>query len=137
MFCVWINAILIFIHARWTQINFIYRNVILLNKKEWPIDWFIIYSFPGIFITSLYYTWKVRFTTVNCIIDPKMIQVTLLKGSVREKWKGVWLNAIKKRFWSILTLLLSVASIRRKLLKTSHTEERSDPYKLRKLQHTT
>ena len=136
MFCVWINAILIFIHARWTQINFIYRNVIL-NKKVWPIDWFIIYTFPGIFLTSLYYTWKVRFTTVNCIIDPKMIQVTLLKGSVREKWKGVWLNAIKKRFWSLVTLLLSVASIRRKLLKTSHTEERSDPYKLRKLQHTT
>jgi len=48
-----------------------------------------------------------------------------IKGSVREKWKGDRLNAIKKRFWSLLILLLSVTSIRRKLLKTTYTEERS------------
>ena len=46
----------------------------------------------------------------------------IFKGSVREKWKGHLLNAIKQRFWSLLILLLSVASIRRKLIKTSHTE---------------
>ena len=39
--------------------------------------------------------------------------------------RGYRLNAIKKRFWSLLILLLSGASIRRKLLKMSHTEERS------------
>ena len=39
--------------------------------------------------------------------------------------RGYRLNAIKKRFWSLLILLLSVASVRRKLIKTSHTEERS------------
>ena len=33
--------------------------------------------------------------------------------------RGYRLNAIKKRFWSLLIFLLSVASIRRKLLKTS------------------
>ena len=42
-----------------------------------------------------------------------------IKGSVREKWKGK-----NNRFWSLLIFLLSVASIMRKLLKTSHTEER-------------
>ena len=47
------------------------------------------------------------------------------KGSVREKLKGVQAYAIKKRFWSLLILFLSVASIWRKLLKTTHTEERS------------
>ena len=43
---------------------------------------------------------------------------------------------ILKRFWSLLILLLSVASIRRKLLKTTNTEERC-PYKFRKMQHST
>ena len=47
------------------------------------------------------------------------------KGSVHEKWKGYRLNAIKKRFWSPLILLLSVASVRRKLLKRTYTEERN------------
>ena len=37
--------------------------------------------------------------------------------------RGDRLNAIKTRFWSLL--ILSVASIRKKLLKTTHTEERS------------
>ena len=44
--------------------------------------------------------------------------VVNLKGSVRERLKGYRLNAIKKRFLSLLMILLSVASIRRKLLKT-------------------
>ena len=40
-----------------------------------------------------------------------------------RKWKGYRLTAKNKRFWSLLILLLSVVSIRRKLLKTTHTEE--------------
>ena len=48
-----------------------------------------------------------------------------LKGVFAKNERGYRLNAIKKRFWSILILLLSVASIRRKLIKTPHTEERS------------
>ena len=47
-----------------------------------------------------------------------------LKGVFAKNERGYRLNAIKKRFWSPLILLLSVASIRRKLIKTSHTEER-------------
>ena len=46
------------------------------------------------------------------------------KGSVREKWRWYDLTAKNKRFWSLLILLLS-ASIKRKLLKTTYTEERS------------
>ena len=45
-----------------------------------------------------------------------------LKGVFAKNERGYRLNAIKKRFWSLLILLLSVASIRRTLLKTSHTE---------------
>jgi len=41
-----------------------------------------------------------------------------------------------KHFLLLLTLLLSVAYIRRILLKTTYTQERR-PYKLRKLQHST
>ena len=39
--------------------------------------------------------------------------------------RGYRLTAKNNRFWSLLFLLQSVASIRRKLLKTTYTEERS------------
>ena len=45
------------------------------------------------------------------------------KGVFAKNERAYRLNAIKKRFWSLIIWLLSVASIRRKLLKTSHTEE--------------
>ena len=48
-----------------------------------------------------------------------------LKGVFAKNVRGYTLNAIKKRFWSLLILLLSIASIRRKLLKTINSEERS------------
>ena len=60
-----------------------------------------------------------------------------LKGVFAKNERGYRLNAIKKRLLSLLILLLSVASIKRKLLKTSHTEITWRPYKFRKLQHTT
>ena len=51
--------------------------------------------------------------------------------------RGSRLTAKNKRFWSLLILLLSVASVRKKLLKTTHTEERNVHTNCRKLQHTT
>ena len=46
------------------------------------------------------------------------------KGSVRKNEKGpIQVTAKNKRFWSLLILILSVASIRRKLLNTTHAEE--------------
>ena len=56
-------------------------------------------------------------------LEPKGIQFECLKGVFAKNERGYRLNAIKKRFWSLLILLLSVASIRRKLLKTTHTKE--------------
>ena len=45
-----------------------------------------------------------------------------LKGVFAKNERGYRLNAIKKRFWSLLILLLSVKPIRRKLLKTTYAE---------------
>ena len=53
----------------------------------------------------------------------KRIFMIFLKGVFAKNERGCRLNAIKKRFWSPLILLLSVASVRRKLLKTTYTEE--------------
>ena len=50
---------------------------------------------------------------------------SILKGVFAKNERGYRLTAINNRFWSVIILLLSVASIWRKLLKTSHTEERS------------
>ena len=54
-----------------------------------------------------------------------LVQRKNLKGVFAKNERGYRLNAIKKRFRSLLILLLYVASIRRKLLKTTNTEERN------------
>ena len=62
----------------------------------------------------------------------------LLKGVFAKKERGYRLNAKNNRFWSLLILLLSVASIWSKLLKPTYTEERNaTQYKCKKLQHIT
>ena len=66
--------------------------------------------------------WKLKH--IRKFSKKKFLNFTL-KGVFAKNERGYRLNATKKRFWSLLILLLSVASIRRKLLKTSHTEERS------------
>ena len=58
-------------------------------------------------------------------LDMSWNERIFLKGVFAKNERGYRLNAIKKRFWSLLILFLSVASIRRKLIKMSHTEERS------------
>ena len=60
-----------------------------------------------------------------------------IKGNVCKNERGYRHSAKNNHFWLLLILLLSVASLRRKWLKTTHTEERSIPYKFRKLQHST
>ena len=54
---------------------------------------------------------------------PFLLSFLFVKGGVREKWKGIWAYGESNRFWSQLILLLSVASIRRELLKTTYSEE--------------
>ena len=68
---------------------------------------------------------------INKVIKPR------LKGVFAKNERGYRLTAKNKRFWSIPILLLSVASIRRKLLNTTHAEEHRRPYKFRELQHST
>ena len=46
-------------------------------------------------------------------------------GEIATNLTYIWLPAKNKRFWSLLILLLSVASISRKLFKTTHAEQRS------------
>ena len=54
------------------------------------------------------------------IVDLEMTEMFKhLKGVFTKNERGYRRNAIKKRFWSPLILLLAVASIRRKLLKTT------------------
>ena len=56
------------------------------------------------------------------VVGEQKLLDTFLKGVFAKNERGYRLNAIKKALLSLLILLLSVASIRRKLLKTSHTE---------------
>ena len=49
----------------------------------------------------------------------------VLKGVFTKNERGYRLTAKNNRFWSLLIFLLSVASLRRKLLKTTNAEERS------------
>ena len=68
--------------------------------------------------------WQLHPVGTNSLVKSSHIghRVQALKGVFAKNERGYRLNAIKKRFWSLLFLLLSVASIRRNLLKTSHTE---------------
>ena len=65
------------------------------------------------------------FSLITFNLKKKRVRNQNLKGVFAKNKRGYRLNAIKKRFWSPIILLLSVASIRRKLIKTSHTEERT------------
>jgi len=60
-----------------------------------------------------------------------------IKGVFAKNVRGYKLTAKNNRFWSLLILLLSVASIRRELLKTTYTEERSVHTNSESLQYTT
>ena len=57
---------------------------------------------------------------VGCLALRLQLQ---LKGVFAKNERWFRLMAINNRFWLLLILLLSVASIWRKLLKTSHTED--------------
>ena len=71
-----------------------------------------------------YKTWR-RWGGGRLYYSEKLCTPIVLKGVFAKNERGYRLNAIKKRFLSLLILLLYVASIRRKLLKTTKIEERS------------
>ena len=85
----------------------------------------------GLGAVSGFMVW--HFSSVNSGIFGRLIEdITFAKNE-----RGYRLTAINNRFWSLLIFFLSVASIMRKLLKTTHTEESSDHKKSRKMQHST
>ena len=66
-------------------------------------------------------------------IDEKRITIfflgcSILKGVLAKNVRGYRHTAKSKRLWSLLIILPSVVSIRRKLLKTTHTERRKKKY---------
>ena len=110
----------------------------LYQGNWWIVDpYFLISSMFFSFIE--WYSWKLEQTTNiyiflyptyiirNLLCITNVIHCTcstILKGSVRKKSMNK--NTMKNNhFWSLLILFLSVASMRRNLLKTTYTEERS------------
>ena len=74
-------------------------------------------------VNPVYYNWHGgKGCCVHVTVAYKNCSDTGLKGVFAKNERGYRFNAIKKRFWSLQILLLSVASVRRKLLKTSHTK---------------
>ena len=70
--------------------------------------------------STWYITWPQRRFKADYL---KTLKTITLKGVFAKNERGYRLNALKKRFWWLLILLLSVALIKRKLLKTTYTEE--------------
>ena len=70
---------------------------------------------------------KVKSNKCNKLWSAQKIDchATKLKGVFAKNERGYRLMAKNYSFWSLLILLLSVASVRIKLLKTTKTEERS------------
>ena len=74
-----------------------------------------------LFYLSFLLTLKFSFIS-SLLIFLLEVFILMLKGVFAKNERGYRLTAKNKRFWSLLILLLSVASISRKLLKTTHTE---------------
>ena len=85
-----------------------------LNSTE-----FLLHKVKFLRNKSAKFVWPKSVSPVNLrnrkIFDLFTTNFYFIKGSVSKK----------RRFWSLLIFYLSVVSIRRKLLKTTHTEERS------------
>ena len=87
---------------------------------------FVVLLVSSFVVNPVYYNWHGgKGCCVHVTVAYKNCSGTDLKGVFAKNERGFRLYAIKKRFWSLLILLLSVASIWRKLLKTTNTEERS------------
>ena len=119
-------------------------GICALETYSWSIMWNITYFFwLEIFIVSYereiitfkemnpsakkcgYLSWSIFRSVFFIHFIHNNWSDNALKGVFEINERGCRLNAIKKRFWLLLILFLSVASIRRKLLKTTYTEERS------------
>jgi len=107
--------------------HFIVGGIWGWGERMKKIFWFLIdFKFINPFIFQLVELAESDSNSQSFTPDIRQVnQKYNLKGVFAKNERGYRLNAIKKRFWSLLILLLIVASIRRKLLKTTNTEERS------------
>ena len=85
---------------------------LLVQYRQQTHDWTLIGSGANGLGIQEWAIWNYDYITLY--LD---LVSTCLKGVFVKNERGYMLNAIKKRFWSPLILLLSVASTRRKLLK--------------------
>ena len=90
-------------HAGWTALT-VLEHVARINQSIWGFN-------PAIHVRSCF----------QAHLNNRLFSIYLKVVFAKNK-RGYRLNATTERFWMLLILLLSVASIRRKLLKTSHDE---------------
>ena len=90
-------------HAGWPALT-ILEHVARINQSIWGFN-------PAIHVRSCF----------QAHLNNRLFSIYLKVVFAKNK-RGYRLNATTERFWMLLILLLSVASIRRKLLKTSHDE---------------
>ena len=97
--------------GRWSPLFYQKQGNLHLKKYSWIGKMLILHFISIISVFLLIWILTCRFL--------------ILKGVFAKNERGYKLTAKNKRFWSLLILLLAVASIRKKFLKTTFTEERS------------
>ena len=107
------------------KVQGVFQNIEPKGQLDTGLYFLKVSKYKRVYLKSFAKITFIFFSFLHNIRNPanKWVLVKVLKPL-----KGVFAKnerGYKKRFWSLLILLLSVASIRRKLLKTTNTEERS------------
>ena len=105
-------------HDRQKSILYIFMDICLVSWIKYN------YTKTSVLIKSIFFVGP-QMTLGVYFLSVQNPQILPLKVVFAKNERGYRFTAINNRFWSLLILLLSVASIRRKFLKTSHTEEQS------------
>ena len=82
----------------------------------------------SLWVISISVLWGAGFEPVTSSVDINPLSgrwKVCLKGVFAKNERGYRLTGKNDRWQSLLILLLSIPSIRRKIVKTTHTEERS------------
>ena len=105
-------------HDRQKSILYIFMDICLVSWIKYN------YTKTSVLIKSIFFVGP-QMTLGVYFLSVQNPQILPLKVVFAKNERGYRFTAMNNRFWSLLILLLSVASIRRKFLKTSHTEEQS------------
>ncbi len=106
-------------------------NLMLWSYLPWQ-SWIRVLQFSICWCFSQGYQLNPKFpenlrSTYKNLFHRKPLNIIwILKGVFAKNERGYKLIVKNNRFWSVLILLLSVGSIRRKLLKTTHTHTNSE-----------